>query len=164
MKIMWCMIPEIWSATDIIFFSFWTIFCPFTPPPPNNPEKKIVWKNFTQVYHKWQSCDIWFLRYEVQQTELVCHHGPVFALLLSNSPKNQNFKKMKKTPGNIIILHKCTKSHDHIAILFLRYGTRWMQLLFFIFGCFLPFYPSPRKRLQATASAFTLKDNTPLFH
>ena len=21
---------------------------------------------------------------------------------------------MKKTPGNIIILHKCTKSHDHV--------------------------------------------------
>ena len=22
------------------FFSFWTIFCPFTPPPPNNPENQ----------------------------------------------------------------------------------------------------------------------------
>ena len=31
-----------------------------------------------------------------------------------NSPKNQNFEKMKKTPGDIIILHKCTKNHDHM--------------------------------------------------
>ena len=26
-----------------------------------------------------------------------------------NCLKNENFKKMKKTPGDIIILHKCTK-------------------------------------------------------
>ena len=32
-----------------------------------------------------------------------------------NSPKNQNFKKKKrKMPGDIIILHKCTKNHDHM--------------------------------------------------
>ena len=29
-----------------------------------------------------------------------------------NSPKNENFKKMKKTPGDIIILHNCTKNND----------------------------------------------------
>ena len=33
----------------------------------------------------------------------------------SNSPKNKNFKKkMKKIPGDIIILHKYTKNHDHM--------------------------------------------------
>ena len=31
-----------------------------------------------------------------------------------NNPKNQKFKKMKKTPGDIIILHMCTKNKDHI--------------------------------------------------
>ena len=30
------------------------------------------------------------------------------------TPKNQNLKKMKKMPGEIIILHKCTKNHDHM--------------------------------------------------
>ena len=30
-----------------------------------------------------------------------------------NSPKNENFKKMKKTPGDIIILHNCTKNNDY---------------------------------------------------
>ena len=29
-------------------------------------------------------------------------------------PKNENFKKMKKTLGDIIILHKFTKNHDHM--------------------------------------------------
>ena len=28
--------------------------------------------------------------------------------------KKQNFAKMKKNPGDINILHKCTKNHDHI--------------------------------------------------
>ena len=31
-----------------------------------------------------------------------------------NSPKNQNLIKKKKTPGDIIILHKCTKNRDHM--------------------------------------------------
>ena len=31
-----------------------------------------------------------------------------------NSPKNENFKTMEKTPGDIIISHKYTKNHDHM--------------------------------------------------
>ena len=30
-----------------------------------------------------------------------------------NSPKNGNIYKKMKTPGDIIILHKCTKTQDH---------------------------------------------------
>ena len=29
--IMWCMLPEIWNTTDLIFLSFWAISCTFTP-------------------------------------------------------------------------------------------------------------------------------------
>ena len=29
-------------------------------------------------------------------------------------PEKSKFKKMKKTPGDVIILHKCTKNHDHM--------------------------------------------------
>ena len=47
------------------YFSFWAIFCPFTPLPPASPP---------------------------------------------NSAKNINFKKMKKTPRDII-LHMCTKNY-----------------------------------------------------
>ena len=44
---------------------------------------------------------------------IISHFGPFFALFPPNSPKIQNLTKMKKTPSDIIILHKCTKKHDH---------------------------------------------------
>ena len=31
-----------------------------------------------------------------------------------NNPKNKNFEKLKKDPGDIIILHMCTKNHDQV--------------------------------------------------
>ena len=43
------------------------------------------------------------------------HFGLFFALLPPNSPKNQNLKKkMKKSPGDIIILHMRTKNYDQM--------------------------------------------------
>ena len=48
---------------------------------------------------------------------IIFQFGQFFALLPPNSPKNKNFKKMKKTPGYLhftgIILHKCTKNYDY---------------------------------------------------
>ena len=41
-KIIWCMVPEIWSSTDAIFLPSWAIFCPFTPP---NTLKNEIIKN-----------------------------------------------------------------------------------------------------------------------
>ena len=38
----------------------------------------------------------------------------IFCLLCPNSPKNQNFDKMKKAHGDIIILHMCTKNYDQV--------------------------------------------------
>ena len=37
--------------------------------------------------------------------------GHFLLFYLSNSPKNQNFEKMKKIPGDIIILHMCSKNY-----------------------------------------------------
>ena len=34
---------------------------------------------------------------------------------LSNSSKNQNLEKLRKTPGDIIILHMCTKNYDQMT-------------------------------------------------
>ena len=50
----------------------------------------------------------------------ICHFGPFFALLPlpPNDPQCQNFEKMKKTPGDAIILHKCTKNYDHMVYCF----------------------------------------------
>ena len=113
------------------FLSFLAIFCPFTPPPPPPPPlkthkikilknwKKNFWRyyHFKHKYHQSKSYDVWFLRYRARQTEffLILGHFLPFYTPSSppNNPETQNFEKMKKTPGDIIILHKCTKNHDH---------------------------------------------------
>ena len=61
------------------FLSFWAIFCTFFPLTTQKIKilKKIKKKTntwtyyFTQVYHKWQSYDIWFLKYEGWKTEFL---------------------------------------------------------------------------------------------
>ena len=41
--------------------------------------------------------------------------GIIFCLFTpENSSKNENFIKIKKADGDIIILHKCTKNRDHM--------------------------------------------------
>ena len=49
--------------------------------------------HFTQVYHKCQSYDVWFLRCEAWLTEFFVILGH---FLPFNKPKNKNFQKMKK--------------------------------------------------------------------
>ena len=83
------------------FLSFWAISYPFTPPPPNNPENqnfvkiKNTWRyhHFTKVYLKWQSYNIWFQWYEVQQ-DFFCHFGPYFCPFTPLT--NQKIKMLKK--------------------------------------------------------------------
>ena len=96
-------------------------FLPFYSP--QQPEKSKFWKNakntwkyyyFTQVYHKWQSYDVWFLRYEAWRTEFFVILDRFLTFYPPNNPKNQNFEKMKKTPGNIIILRMCTINDNHM--------------------------------------------------
>ena len=40
--------------------------------------------------------------------------GHFLSFYPSNNPKNQNFEKMKKTPGVINVLHMCTKNYDRM--------------------------------------------------
>ena len=64
------------------FLSFWAIFWSLTLRTTWKikilKKKKKPWGyyHFTLVYHKLQSCDIWFLRYEAQQN--VFHFGSFF--------------------------------------------------------------------------------------
>ena len=59
---------------------------------------------------------IWCMVPEIWRAthKIFCHFGLFFALLPPNNPKNQNFEKLKNTPGDIIILHKCSKNNDHM--------------------------------------------------
>ena len=55
-----------------------------------------------------------------------------------NNPKNQYFEKLKKMPGDIIILHMLTINYDHMM-----YGSWAMECdteIFIILDHFLPFY------------------------
>ena len=106
------------------FLSFRPVFCPFTPPPPMDPEN--------QNFEKMKKClEILSFYKSATKIMIICyivpeiwcmmdviaifHFGLFYALLPPNSPKHENFKKMKKRPGHIIILHKCTKNHYHMV-------------------------------------------------
>ena len=43
-----------------------------------------------------------------------CHFGPFLSFYTPKNLKNQNFQKIKETPEDTIILHKCTKNLDHM--------------------------------------------------
>ena len=118
-KIIWSVVPEIPSETGRIYCHSGPYFALL---PPYELKKSKFWKSkqhtwryyhFTNAYHKWQSHDVWFLRYEMQQTEflIILHHFLPF--YPPNKPKNQNFK-IKKKPGDIIILHMCTTNDNHM--------------------------------------------------
>ena len=102
------MLTQIWNVTRHNFLSFQVIFCSFAT--------LLTLKIYTCVpLIKIISCmvpEIW------SATDRICHLGQLFALLpppLPNSPKMKT-SKTKKNPGDIMILHKCTKNHDHPLI------------------------------------------------
>ena len=103
------------------FLSFWTIFCTFTTLKTWKIKivkkmRKNSWKHyhFTHVYHKWQLYDVWFLRYKARQTEFFVILDCFLPFYPPNNPKNQNFAKLKKPFGDIIILHMCIINDNHM--------------------------------------------------
>ena len=106
------------------FFAILDCFLHFTPPTlPYGPGKSKFWKNkkntsyyhFTNVYHKWQSYDVWLQH------------------------KKSKFWKNKNTAWRyyhfIQVWHKW-QSYD---VWFLRYGVR--QRIFCHFGLFFALLP-----------------------
>ena len=104
------------------YFWSWAIVCPFAPLTARKINILEKWKNswryyyFKQVYQKLWSYSITILEiWCVTDVIVNFHFGLFFCLFtLVTAQKNQNFKKMKKTPGDIIILHMCTKKYDEI--------------------------------------------------
>ena len=111
------------------FLLFWTVFCTFILPLTNQKIKILKkWKrhmeiyHFTQVYHKWQSCDVRFLRYQPWHTRFFVILDRLLPFYSPNNPKNQNFKKLKKTPWRYHHFSTVYQKSWSYAILFLRYG------------------------------------------
>ena len=74
---------------------------------------------------------------------IFCQFGPFLALLHPppNNPKNQNFEKTKKTPGDFIILHMCTINDPWFPEIWSA-----MVKFFSILDHFLPFYPTNKPK------------------
>ena len=142
---------DVWSwdneSNRYNFLSLWVTFCHLTALTICKIRilkkwKKKPWRynHFTDVYHKWQSYDVWFSRYGVQQTESHPLDNPIW------------FWKNEKNPRDIIILHKYTKKHDHkLLCSWDKAHDRcnfFLLLLFFIWGYFLKKW---KKHLKITS-------------
>ena len=147
MTIIWCMVPEIWSAKDRIshFGPFFTLF---TPPPSNNPKNQnfeklkklpgdiIILHTYTindnhMIYSSWD------MKHDVQN---FLSFWTVFCLFTPYNPKNQNFEKLRKKPGYIIILHMCTINYNYMMYGSWDIECDWQNVLPF-WTIFCPFTP-----------------------
>ena len=102
---------------------------------------------------------IWCMVPEIWSTtdRTFCHSGPFLALLPPSSPppaytlmdpENQNFEKVNKVPGYIIILHKCTVNDNHMMyIWFLRYWV-WQPWFLSFWTVFCPFNPLTTQKIN----------------
>ena len=116
--IIWCMPPEIRSATDRIFVVMFCLFIPITTRKIHFLKK---WKNtrrnysFTHVQQKLRSYYVCFLKYGAWHADFFVILGVFFVLLPPWQPgKWKFFKNKKKTSGNIIISHMCTTNGNHM--------------------------------------------------
>ena len=145
MTIIWCMVPEIWSMWQN-FSSFWTNFCSFTQLTTQKIKILNKWKkgwrcHFTNVYHKWQLYDVWFLRYGARQTECFVILDCFLHFYPTNNPKNQNFEKLKKKHTQRY--HHFTQVHQKSWSYMLYYSldmvhNRW-NCYFSFWAIFCPF-------------------------
>ena len=87
-------------------------------------------------------------------TDFFSHFGPFLPFYTPppsppKNPENQNFEKMKKIPGDII-LHKCTKNHDHMLYCSWNMMRDGCNYYFSFWAIFCPSTPhnSPKNEIQ----------------
>ena len=101
------------------FLSFWVIFLPFYLLTTWKIKISKKWKKHlgissfytsvpkTMIHMLYCSWDMAHDRWNYYFSFLA-----IFCPFTPNSPKNHNFKKMERAPGDIIILYMCTKNYD----------------------------------------------------
>ena len=100
--------------------SFWTIFCPFTPLTTQkikirkNEKNAEKYYHFTQVYHKWQSHEVWFLKYRAWRTKFFVVLDHFLLFYTPSNSKIQNLKKWRKMSRDVIILHMGIINDNHM--------------------------------------------------
>ena len=137
------------------FLSFWGIFYPFITPL-NILKIKILTKIrkihrdiillYIYVYHKWISCDIWFLKYKERQTEIFVILGHFLLFQHPDNLENQNSKIEK----NIWWYYHFTRLHHNwqlYDVWLLIYGA-WRTQFFVILNHFSPYYHCNNRKNQ----------------
>ena len=80
----------------------------------------------------------WYIKQRRTEFFVILDHFLLFYPL--NNPKNKNFQKIKKVPGDIIILHQCTINDNHMM-----HGSwnmkRDRQIFLSFWTVFCPFTP-----------------------
>ena len=120
-----------WQSYDVWFLRYeawWIEFlvildCFLPLYHPNNPKNQNFEKlkkntrryyHFTRGYHNWQSNNVWFLKSWARQTDFFVILDHFLHFFPPNNPKYQNFEKIRKTPGDVIILQMCTINDNQI--------------------------------------------------
>ena len=102
------------------FLSFQATFCSFalllTQKPNFGKNVKNTWRYhpFTHMYHKSRSYDIWFLRYEVQQTKFFCHPRSFTSFYILTARKMKIWTKWKKQLEISFYTSVPKMYHDHM--------------------------------------------------
>ena len=109
---------------DTYFLSFWPIYCPFTPLLTTTIKiwrkckKKpgdIILLHMCTINEDHMMHGSWDIRHPIQN---FLSFWTIFCSFVSlTTQKLKNFEKKmkkKKTPGDIILLHKCTINDNHI--------------------------------------------------
>ena len=137
MRIIWYIVPKIWSVTDRIFSHVAPFFALY---PTNNTKIKILrkWKNtwkyhhFTHVYlnYNYMMYDCWDMKGDRQRFlsfwTILCHFTPL-------TTQNSNL-------GYIVILSKCMK----IMIICYTVSETWLvtyEIIIFHFGRYFALLP-----------------------
>ena len=98
MTIIWCMVPEILSTKDIIFCHSGAFFALLPPYGPRKSKFSKKWKKHLKILsfykHKWQSYDVWFLRYGPCDRQNFLSFWTIFCLF--TPLKTQKIKILKK--------------------------------------------------------------------
>ena len=74
--------------------------------------------------------------------------GNISPFYSPKSPKNEHFKKIKKIPGDVIILYKCTKNHDYMLYCSWDMACDVCNYCFSFWTTFCPFIPLRAQKMN----------------
>ena len=141
---LYCYWDMVRNRRNLLFFIlgyFFPFYLPNSPKTQNSQKMKKIPGDIIILYKRTKNHDH-MLHCSWDMVSHGCNYffilGHFLLFYPPNSPKNQNFTKIKKTLADIIIFYTTASK---TKIMFLRYGAWQMYLLFFILGYFLPFHP-----------------------